>query len=67
MTNDEEDRLIAQTRARLTAKYPAVSADVVAEAVASAHAHFVGHRIRDFVPLLVERMANESLSALVAS
>ncbi|WP_425525188.1 three-helix bundle dimerization domain-containing protein, partial [Xanthomonas euvesicatoria] len=32
-----------------------------------AHAHFAGHRIRDFVPLLVERMAKEKLSTLVTS
>lgn len=67
MTNDEEDRLIAQTRTRLTAKYPSVSEETVARAVASAHAHFAGHRIRDFVPLLVERMAKEKLSSLVIS
>ncbi|MDV6271405.1 three-helix bundle dimerization domain-containing protein [Rhodococcus globerulus] len=66
MTNDEEDRLIAQTQARLTTKFPSVSAEAVAEVVASAHAHFAGHRIRDFVPLLVERMAKEKLSTLVA-
>lgn len=67
MTNDEEDRMIAQTRTRLTTKYPSVPAETVARAVASAHAHFAGHRIRDFVPLLVERMAKEKLSTLVVS
>ncbi|AZI65754.1 hypothetical protein ATN38_01750 [Rhodococcus sp. FH8] len=67
MTNDEEDRLIGQTLTRLTAKFPSVSAEAVAGAVESAHAHFAGHRIRDFVPLLVERMAKEKLSSLVTS
>jgi hypothetical protein len=67
MTNDEEDRLIAQTRTRLIAKFPSVSEENVAGAVESAHAHFAGHRIRDFVPLLVERMAKEKLSTLVTS
>jgi len=35
--------------------------------LASAHAHFDGYKVRDFVPLLVERMAGEKLSSLVAS
>ena len=51
----------------MSVKYPSISADVVADAVASAHAHFDGHTVRDFVPLLVERMAGEKLSSLIAS
>lgn len=67
MKTEEEERLIAHAVTRLSAKYPSISADVVADAVASAHAHFDGHKVRDFVPLLVERMAGEKLSLLVAS
>ncbi|ANQ75374.1 hypothetical protein F6X56_02505 (plasmid) [Rhodococcus erythropolis] len=66
MKTEEEERLIAHAVSRLSAKYPSISADVVADAVASAHAHF-DDKVRDFVPLLVERMAGEKLSSLVAS
>ena len=67
MKSEEEERLIAHAVTRLSAKYPSVPADVVAQVMASAHAHFDGHRVRDFVPLLVERMAGEKLSSLVSS
>ncbi|MCD2104591.1 hypothetical protein O4214_14945 [Rhodococcus erythropolis] len=67
MKIEEEERLIAHAVTRLSAKYSSISADVVGDAVASAHAHFDGNKVRDFVPLLVERMAGEKLSSLVAS
>lgn len=67
MKTDEEERLIAHAVTRLSVEYPSVPADDVARIVASAHVHFDGHRVRDFVPLLVERMAGERLSSLVVS
>ncbi|WP_419722113.1 three-helix bundle dimerization domain-containing protein [Rhodococcus globerulus] len=44
MKSEEEERLIAHAVTRLSAKYPSVSADIVAQVVASVHAHFDGHR-----------------------
>lgn len=67
MKTDEEERLIAHAVTRLSAKFPSVPAADVTRIVASARAHFDGHRVRDFVPLLVERIAGEKLSSLVES
>ncbi|RAL31618.1 three-helix bundle dimerization domain-containing protein [Rhodococcus sp. AQ5-07] len=67
MKTEEEERLIAHAVTRLSAKYPSVPADDVARVVASVHAHVNGHKVRDFVPLLVERMVGERLSSLVSS
>lgn len=63
----EEDRLIGQVQARLTDKYPEVLAESVAAAINEARAQFDGRRVRDFVPLFVERIANTKLASLVSS
>lgn len=63
----EEDRLVSQVQARLTDKYPEVSSESIAAAIGEARAQFDGRRVRDFVPLLVERVANTKLASLVAS
>lgn len=67
MKIDEEERLIAHAVTRLSAKYGSVPAEDVVRIVAAAHVHFVGNRVRDFVSLLVERMAGERLSSLIDS
>ncbi len=57
-----EAALIDDVRQRLLSKYRHVSREQVCTVVADAHAHFTDSRVRDFVPLLVERRAAEELS-----
>jgi hypothetical protein len=51
----EEQRQIAQVVSRLTESFPYVPDFVITETVDSAHRRFDGARIREFVPLFVER------------
>ncbi|MCX2931986.1 hypothetical protein ORI20_17025 [Mycobacterium sp. CVI_P3] len=57
-----EVTLIQQVVDRLAAAYPDVPHDEVAQTVAVAHDRFQHCRIREFVPLLVERRARAELS-----
>jgi hypothetical protein len=49
---------------RLAEKYTAFSADYVAAVVQYVYARFHSSRVRNFIPLLVERCAGEELSLL---
>jgi hypothetical protein len=49
---------------RLKQKYPDVSPDMVATIVHINHARFDGRPVRDFVPLFVERGANQELAQM---
>ncbi|MFZ2174811.1 MAG: DUF3562 domain-containing protein [Rhodococcus sp. (in: high G+C Gram-positive bacteria)] len=62
MSPEEEERQISQVKARLLEKYPSTPRTVVATAVEDALARFDGGRVRDFVPLLVERRASATLA-----
>ena len=62
MTTAEEQRLIEQVVARLSTKHAAFGNDYIASVVHGAHARFDGTKVRDFVPLLVERAADEELT-----
>ena len=64
MAAQSEEQLLAQTVDRLAAKYATVPADTVAASVAQAHSRFEGRPVRDFVPLLVERIAGQNLRGL---
>ncbi|WP_430295310.1 three-helix bundle dimerization domain-containing protein [Sinomonas sp. B1-1] len=55
-----EAQALAGVRARLSAQFPDVGEDSVAEAVAAAHAEMTGP-VRDYVPVLVERTARDRL------
>lgn len=57
-----EDALIADVEQRLIGKYNALHPGQVASVVKDAHAAFAESRVRDFVPLLVERRAHVELS-----
>ncbi|WP_230989944.1 MULTISPECIES: three-helix bundle dimerization domain-containing protein [Rhodococcus] len=61
---DEEGQLIEQVIERLTRQYPHIPRRDVSVVVMSAHNHFRGRKIRDFVPLLVERYAHEQLTSM---
>ena len=65
MNSAEEARQISRVTARLTAKYPTASHEVVETAVEEAVDHFRTGRIRDFVPLLIERTATAKLATLI--
>lgn len=58
---DEEGRALDEVVDRLAERFPDVTRDHVAFVVAEAHHELEGHRIRDFVPVLVEHAARERL------
>ncbi|MFC0451233.1 three-helix bundle dimerization domain-containing protein [Rhodococcus jostii] len=61
MNSAEEARQISQVTTRLITKFPAVPQEAVEAAVHDAVVQFEGGRIRDFVPLLIERTATANL------
>jgi hypothetical protein len=64
MAEMSEQLLVADAERRLTSKYPDLPVDEIARAVQRARARFEHSRIRDFVPLLVERHARAELAQL---
>ncbi|WP_202872942.1 three-helix bundle dimerization domain-containing protein [Kribbella capetownensis] len=65
MDRSDEDRAISEVIDRLAKQFPAVSADEVADAVGQSRPEFDNARVRDFVPLFVERGAKARLRELV--
>ncbi len=63
LSPEDEARAVTEVAARLVAKFPDVPPDLVQEAVHRSHERFTGSSIRDFVPVLVERMAKSSLDS----
>lgn len=63
----EEDRLIGQVVDRLRAGFPQVPVATVHEMVATMHHRFDQAKIRDFVPLFVERHTKDKLAHLVGA
>nr|WP_296773526.1 hypothetical protein [Rhodococcus sp. (in: high G+C Gram-positive bacteria)] len=61
---DEERRALNDVRDRLRLQFSTVAPDEVDTAVAHAHRKFDGGKIRDFVPLFVERAAREHLAGV---
>jgi hypothetical protein len=60
----EERALIGDVERRLAQKYAALPQDHIAAVVRHAYAQFQCSRVRDFIPLLVERRADENLEEL---
>jgi hypothetical protein len=60
----EERVLIDEVERRLAEKYAALPSDQIAAVVQHAYARFQSSRVRDFIPLLVERRAHEELEEL---
>jgi hypothetical protein len=60
----EERTLIGDVERRLAKKYTALPHDHVSAVVQYAYARFRSSRVRDFIPLLVERRADEELEEL---
>ena len=61
MEQQTEDEALAHVQARLAARFPELEEDAIASAVRSAHTGMVGP-IRDYVPVLVERIARDLLA-----
>ena len=59
-----EDTRIAELVQRLKASYPTLPADIIVEVVDDMRAAFHGSRIREYVPLFVERRARSALTEL---
>ena len=64
MADTSEQTRITELVARLTNDYSTLTPDTVAEVVGDMHAAFDGSRVREFVPLLVERRARTALAEL---
>lgn len=62
MRQDDELKQIAKVSERLATGHPELDRQSIESAVREAHQGYVGSRVRDFVPLLVERDAVERLS-----
>ncbi|MEZ5193671.1 MAG: hypothetical protein R2734_15020 [Nocardioides sp.] len=55
---------MADVIAHLQARFPAMSAEAIAEAVRSLYQQYDGAAVRTFLPILVEREAGDRLRAL---
>ena len=62
LSTEDETRAVTQVAQRLTVSFPDVAPDVIQDTVQTSHQRFAGSPIRDFVPVLVERMAKTSLA-----
>jgi hypothetical protein len=63
-TMNSEEARIAELVERLKATFPTLSADIVVEVVNEMRDAFHGSRIREFVPLFIERRAHAALTEL---
>jgi len=61
LTPEDETSAVTEVVPRLSASFPPVAQDVVQHTVYTSYEQFAGSRIRDFVPVLVERMARTDL------
>jgi hypothetical protein len=62
MVTPEETRMLHQVSARLRTRFPHAEPDLLWHTVESAFHELDGARVRDFVEILVERQAADSLS-----
>jgi hypothetical protein len=62
LSPEDETRAVTEVTQRMVASFPDLPPDVVANTVHSSHEQFVGSPIRDFVPVLVERITKSALA-----
>ncbi|NMM87923.1 hypothetical protein B2J88_26795 [Rhodococcus sp. SRB_17] len=62
MTADDELLQVERIISRLIARYPAVSPTEIEQDVRIVYRRLAGGRIRDFVPLLVEKAARRDIA-----
>ena len=65
--NEDEDRAVAEVAERLLKRFPLQSPDVVKATVAELHQRYDGSRIRDYIPVLVEREARDHLTPVAST
>jgi len=63
---EDEAKAVTLVTERLAVSFPDVPTEVVQHAVRRSYAEFTGRPIRDFVPVLLERMARNDLRARLA-
>ncbi|BBY64404.1 three-helix bundle dimerization domain-containing protein [Mycolicibacterium helvum] len=63
----DETTQLGEVVERLALSYPRLSSSTIAEVVDELRARFNGARIREYVPLLVERRAHTALTELNVS
>jgi hypothetical protein len=61
MQTPDEAKEIDEVIDRLMAKFPTATRDEVVDAVSKEHQALMGNRVRDFVPVLVEKQAKRRL------
>jgi hypothetical protein len=61
LSPDDETRAVTEVVQRLAATFPHVAPDVVQDTVHVSYQQFADSPIRDFVPVLVERLAKTTL------
>jgi hypothetical protein len=57
-----EQMALAEIERRLTLEFPEAAPDAIDAAVQQAHSRFAASKIRDYVPLFVEKHARQQLS-----
>lgn len=62
MDHEAEQRALVDVRSRLQKRFPDLDDAIVDAAVRVAHSELTG-RVRNFVPVLVERVARDRLSS----
>jgi len=65
MSADTEERALEDVRHRLESRYPGTDPSVVRLAVDVSYQSLRTARIRDFIPVLVEREARDKLAHLI--
>jgi hypothetical protein len=66
MSADDETRAVNAVVHRLAVAFPDLAPDVIAQTVRRSYQQFAGSPIRDFVPVLVERLAKNDLRTMTA-
>lgn len=59
-----EAALIGEVQSRLGRKFAQIPQDHISTAVTRVHAEFAGNKVRDFIPLLVERRVSGELARM---
>lgn len=65
MPSSDEVRQVEELTERLATRFPAISSWTITTVVRAIHQGFDGHPVREFVPLLVERVAARKLVSAI--
>ena len=61
LSPEDETRAVTEVSQRLLQSFPDIAPDVINDTVHTSHHQFAESPIRDFVPVLVERIAKTTL------